>query len=56
MDLRRRIAIPETLAGLDLAPCDFPAIAALAASDICAGMNPVHLDAAALEAILQTAA
>jgi alcohol dehydrogenase class IV len=54
--LRRRIGIPERLNGLGLDARDFPAIAALAASDICAGMNPVPLDAAALEGILQTAA
>lgn len=56
LDLRRRLAIPETVTALGLGRSDFPAVAALAAADICAGMNPVPVDAAALERILETAA
>jgi alcohol dehydrogenase len=56
VDLRRRIGIPETLTGLGVAGADFRSIATLAASDICAGMNPVPVDASALEGILQSAA
>jgi alcohol dehydrogenase class IV len=56
IDLRRRIGIPETLASLGVTRDDFPAIAELAARDICAGMNPVPVDASALEGILQSAA
>jgi alcohol dehydrogenase class IV len=55
LDLRRRAAIPETITALGLGRGDFPAVAALAARDICAGMNPVPVDAVALERILETA-
>ena len=56
VDLRRRIGIPETLTILGLAGSGFPAIADLAAGDICASMNPVPADAASLESILRSAA
>ena len=55
LDLRRRVAIPETITALGLGRGDFPAVAALAARDICAGTNPVPVDAVALERILETA-
>jgi alcohol dehydrogenase class IV len=55
IDLRRRLAIPETVTALGLGRSDFRAVAALAAADICAGMNPVPVDAAALERILEAA-
>lgn len=55
LDLRRQLAIPETVTALGLGRSDFPAVAALAAADICAGMNPVPVDAAALERILEAA-
>jgi alcohol dehydrogenase class IV len=56
LDLRRRLAIPETVTALGLAQGEFATVAALAAVDICAGMNPVPVDAAALHAILEAAA
>jgi len=56
LDLRRRLAIPETVTALGLAQGEFAAVAALAAADICAGMNPVPVDAAAFHAILESAA
>jgi alcohol dehydrogenase class IV len=56
LDLRRKIDIPETVTGLGLARSEFPRIADLAALDICAGMNPVPVDAAALRSILDAAA
>ena len=56
LDLRRRLAIPETVTALGLLRGEFPRVAALAAADICAGMNPVPVDAAALHAILEAAA
>ena len=55
LDLRRRVAIPETITALGLGRGDFAKVAALAARDICAGMNPVPVDAVALERILETA-
>ena len=55
LDLRRRVAIPETITALGLARGDFAKVAALAARDICAGMNPVPVDAVALERLLETA-
>ena len=55
LDLRRRVAIPETITALGLGRSDFAKVAALAARDICAGMNPVPVDAVALERILETA-
>jgi alcohol dehydrogenase class IV len=42
--------------GLGLTRSEFPRIADLAALDICAGMNPVPVDAAALRSILDAAA
>ncbi|QEX20391.1 alcohol dehydrogenase [Hypericibacter adhaerens] len=56
LDLRRRIGIPETVAGLGLAPSEFDRVARLAAADICADMNPVPVDAASLKSILEAAA
>ena len=56
LDLRRRLAIPETVTALGLSRSEFPEVAALAAADICAGMNPVPVDAAALHGILEAAA
>lgn len=54
--LRRRVGIPETLSGLGLTRAEFPAVAALAARDICAATNPVPLDASSLQQILESAA
>ncbi len=56
LDLRRRLAIPETVTALGLARREFAAVAALAAADICTGTNPVPVDAAALHGILEAAA
>lgn len=56
LDLRRRLGIPETVTGLGLAPAEFDRVAGLAAADICAGMNPVPVDAGALRSILDAAA
>jgi alcohol dehydrogenase class IV len=55
VDLRRLLAIPETVTALGLGRSEFAAVAALAAADICAGMNPVPVDAAALQRILEAA-
>ncbi len=54
--LRRQVGIPNTLAGLNIGPGDFPAIAKLAAIDGCAATNPVPLDEASLMSILKAAA
>jgi alcohol dehydrogenase class IV len=54
--LRQRLDIPETVLQLGLTRDDFAAVSSLAARDICAGMNPVPVDAAALCRILETAA
>src|SRR5262249_24250838 len=54
--LRRQIGIPHTLAGLNLGPGDFPAIARLAALDGYAATNPAPLDEALLLSILEAAA
>ena len=54
--LRDRVGIPPGLAALGVGADRFPAIAGLAAGDICAGTNPVPLDEAALLAILRAAA
>jgi alcohol dehydrogenase class IV len=56
LDLRRRVGIPDSLAGLGTRSADFAAIAALAASDGCAGTNPVALDVPSLREILEAAA
>jgi alcohol dehydrogenase class IV len=56
LDLRRRIDIPETVTGLGLDRSEFERIADLAAGDICAGMNPMPVDARSLRAILDAAA
>jgi alcohol dehydrogenase class IV len=56
LDLRRQVGIPNTLAGLNIGPGDFPAIARLAAIDGCAATNPVPLDEASLHSILKAAA
>jgi alcohol dehydrogenase class IV len=56
LDLRRKIGIPETVSQLGLARAEFDRVAELAASDICAGMNPVPVDAGTLRSILDAAA
>lgn len=56
LDLRRKIEIPATVTALGLARAEFGRIADLAATDICAGMNPVPVDAGSLRSILDTAA
>jgi alcohol dehydrogenase class IV len=56
LDLRRRVGTPETVTALGLARSDFAQVAALAAQDICAGTNPVPVDALRLRAILEAAA
>ncbi|MGH6939440.1 iron-containing alcohol dehydrogenase [Hypericibacter sp.] len=56
LDLRRRIEIPATVTALGLARAEFGRIADLAATDICAGMNPVPVDAGSLRSILDAAA
>ena len=56
LDLRRRSGIPATLGALGVERRDFAAIAALAADDICAGTNPVPVNADALRSILEAAA
>jgi alcohol dehydrogenase class IV len=56
LDLRRRIDIPETVTRLGVARAEFERVADLAASDICAGMNPVPVDAGSLRSILEAAA
>jgi alcohol dehydrogenase class IV len=55
VDLRRQVGVPENLAKLGLRSDRFDAISGLAARDICAEMNPVPVDAAALKAILISA-
>jgi alcohol dehydrogenase class IV len=56
LELRRQIGIPETVTRLGLARVEFDRVADLAASDICAGMNPVPVDAGSLRSILDAAA
>jgi alcohol dehydrogenase class IV len=56
LDLRRRVGTPETVTALGLARSDFAQVAALAVQDICAGTNPVPVDALRLRAILEAAA
>jgi alcohol dehydrogenase class IV len=54
--LRRQVGIPHTLAGLNIGPGDFPAIARLAAIDGCAATNPAPLSELSLMSILNNAA
>jgi len=54
--LRREVGIPETVTRLGLARAEFDRVAELAASDICAGTNPVPVDAGSLRSILDAAA
>ena len=56
LELRRKIDIPETVTQLGLARAEFGRVADLAAADICAGMNPVPVDAGSLKSILDAAA
>jgi alcohol dehydrogenase class IV len=56
LDLRRKLEIPETVTALGLARAEFDRAAELAASDICAGTNPVPVDAGSLRSILDAAA
>ncbi len=56
LDLRRRVDIPATVTALGLARAEFGRVADLAATDICAGMNPVPVDAGSLRSILEAAA
>ena len=56
LELRKRLGIPETVSRLGLVQGDFEAVSSLASRDICAGMNPVPVDAAALLGILESAA
>jgi alcohol dehydrogenase class IV len=56
LELREKIGIPATVSQLGLARAEFDRVAELAASDICAGMNPVPVDARALRSILDAAA
>jgi alcohol dehydrogenase class IV len=56
LGLRREVGIPETVTRLGLARAEFDRVAELAASDICAGTNPVPVDAGSLRSILDAAA
>ena len=56
IDLRRKLDIPATVTALGLARAEFGRIADLAATDICAGMNPVPVDTGSLRSILDAAA
>jgi alcohol dehydrogenase class IV len=55
LDLRARLGIPRSVIELGVPRAAFTAVAGLAATDICAGMNPVPVDAAALRGILEAA-
>ncbi|HEX8620857.1 MAG TPA: iron-containing alcohol dehydrogenase [Allosphingosinicella sp.] len=55
LDLRRRLAIPNGLAGIGVADADLDGIAVMAESDPSAGGNPLPFDAAAAGAVLQAA-
>jgi len=53
---RRQVGIPSTVVELGLGRSEFDAVARLAATDICAGTNPVAVDAESLRVILEAAA
>jgi alcohol dehydrogenase class IV len=55
LELRRRIGIPHTLAGLGIAPDQLDRIARMAEADPSAGGNPRRFDAAAAREVLDAA-
>ena len=55
LELRRDLAIPETLGGMGLVDIDADKVAAMGVVDPCAGGNPVALDIGGLKRILSAA-
>jgi alcohol dehydrogenase class IV len=55
VDLRRRLAIPDSLAGIGVSPDDIGRLAAMAEADPSASGNPRPFDAAAARTVLEAA-
>lgn len=55
LELRKRLAIPNGLAGIGIAESDLERLAAMAEADPSAGGNPLPFDAAAAGVVLQAA-